>query len=179
MDPKFLRMAPFAALLLLSLALALGLCSHDNTQEQDARMVGTQIVGFDVPTLMDPRLRLSPGSWRGRVAVLNIFASWCESCVVEHEALMRLAKTGKVAIYGLAWKDKAVNVSPWLTAHGNPYQLIGIDEYGSATIPLALTGVPETFVIDKNNVIRYHKGSPLTDDDVNTILALVEKLDER
>lgn len=176
MNPKWLRIAPLIIMLLLLMALALGLVGGNVGKAINRRLIGYNIAPFDIPALGSDA-HFSPAAWQGRVAVLNIFASWCKPCAAEHAELMKLAQAGKVAIYGLAWKDKPEAVTAWLRARGNPYQLIGIDEYAKTTVATGIIGVPETFLLDKNGAIAYHVSGTLTADVVdNVILPMAEKL---
>lgn len=178
MNPQWFRAAPLVIMLLLLMALGFGLLGGTPSQEEhNQRLIGYQVAPFNVAVLGEDNARFSPDSWQGRVAMLNVFASWCATCVAEHDVLMKIAKSGKIAIYGLAWKDKPEKVVQWINDRGNPYQLIGVDELGKSTVSLALTGVPETFVFDKSGRIAYHYSGPLTDDMADTlILPLAEKL---
>jgi len=173
-NPKLLRAVPLIVMLLLAIMLAFGLL-HSHSPREGERPIGYAVSPFDIPSLSGQRF--SPATWHGRVALLNAFASWCESCTAEHDMVMKIAHTGKVAIYGLAWRDKPEKVTQWISVYGNPYQSIGVDEYGKSTVALALTGVPETFVFDKNGAIAYHYAGILPNDIVDgVILPLVEKL---
>ncbi len=177
---ELLRAAPFIAMLLLATALAFGLFSGNAPGGLNERLIGYHVAPFDVPLLGNKEAHFSPAAWQGRVAVLNVFASWCEPCAVEHEVLMKIAKSGKVAVYGLAWRDKPEKATEWIRQRGNPYQAIGVDEHGKSTVALALTGVPETFVLDRDGLIAYHYNGALTDDLAdNLILPLVEKLNAK
>ncbi len=175
MNSKVLHAVPLVALLSLSLVLAFALFHTKPPQAPHESQTGYKVTAFDIPALGGKRF--SPAVWQGKVALLNVFASWCEPCGAEHETLMDLAKTGKIAIYGLAWNDTAGKIARWIGERGNPYLSIGIDEHGESTVPLALTGVPETFVFDKSGGIAYHYSGPLTKDITdNIIVPLAEKL---
>ncbi len=172
-DAMNLRIVPLVILLMLSIALAFGL------MRPALHTAGSHMIGvtpeFSVPSLDRSKALFSPARWKGKVVVLNVFASWCESCLSEQPQLMALS--GKVPVMGLAWKDKPPMLRAWLKRHGNPFQEIGIDEGGKATMPLALSGVPETFVFDKNGKIAYDLKMPLTEEEMhNVLLPLVEKL---
>jgi cytochrome c biogenesis protein CcmG, thiol:disulfide interchange protein DsbE len=164
-------------LILLALfALLLGFARKDG-QAPDSRLVGTVLAPFEVPLSSAPDQPFSSHLWRGKVIVLNAFASWCLPCAAEHPVLMRLAESGKAEIYGLAWKDKPEKIEAWLAGRGNPYRMVGIDEKGAATVALGLTGVPETFVIGPDGTIAWHYKSNLTDEIVSRdILPLIESL---
>lgn len=107
---------------------------------------------------------LSTSDLKGQVTLLNVFASWCPGCRVEHPMLLKLSENKAVPIYGLNWKDKRADGARWLGAHRSPYVRVGLDESGRTGIDLGVTGVPETFVIDRVGRIRYRYPGPLTDE---------------
>lgn len=177
MQNKTLRLMPLLLLLIFSALLAAGLF-HSRSKQNDA-LVGKSFSPFTLDRL-DTTEAFSVPLWQGNVAVINVFATWCEPCQVEHPALMNLAASGKVNLFGIAWKDKKEKVAAWLEKRGNPYHAVGLDPLGHSTVPLALTGVPETFVLDKQGIVRFHISDALTDDMINTqILPLVEKLNAK
>ena len=109
--------------------------------------------------------------------LLNVWASWCVSCRAEHEVVTRLARTGEVPIVGLNYKDERDAALGWLRRLGDPYQVSAVDANGDVGIDWGVYGVPETFVIDQQGVVRHKHIGPLTDQAVNdTILPLVRKL---
>ena len=101
----------------------------------------------------------------GQVALVNIFASWCVPCKVEHPLLMAHAKGGAIPIYGIAWKDDPAATADLLEQDGDPYRLVGADRSGRAGIDLGVTGVPETYLVDKTGRIRYKLARPINEDD--------------
>jgi len=104
---------------------------------------------------------LATADLAGRPALLNVFASWCAGCRVEHPLLMELSRQG-VPIYGLDWKDKPADGAAWLAAYGNPYRRVGNDEAGRVGIDLGVTGAPETFVVDARGRVRHKHVGPIT-----------------
>lgn len=101
---------------------------------------------------------LTPEVMRGRVVLLNVWASWCPVCSEEQAFLLQLTQKG-VLIYGLNYKDDPRDAARWLEKWGNPYQQIGSDRFGRAAMELGVYGAPETFLIDKKGIIRYrHAG---------------------
>ncbi|MEQ1616427.1 MAG: DsbE family thiol:disulfide interchange protein [Hyphomicrobiaceae bacterium] len=107
---------------------------------------------------------LTTADLAGKVSLLNVFASWCPGCLVEHPTLMRLARAGAVPMFGVNWKDKPGDGKRWLDKHGSPYLHAGDDRTGRLGIDLGVTGVPETFVVDRTGRIRYRHAGPITDD---------------
>ncbi|WP_347252146.1 DsbE family thiol:disulfide interchange protein [Legionella sp.] len=115
--------------------------------------LGKSLPAFQLPALEEGKL-FTPDVMKGRVVLLNVWASWCEACVEEQVFLMRLARQS-VPIYGLNYKDNTQNAQRWLNEWGNPYQAVGEDKEGRVAIDLGVYGAPETFLIDKKGVIRY------------------------
>jgi cytochrome c biogenesis protein CcmG/thiol:disulfide interchange protein DsbE len=103
------------------------------------------------------------------VVVVNVFASWCIPCRAEHPLLMDLADRG-VAIYGMNYDDPADNARAFLAELGNPYQRVGADRDRRAGIEWGVYGVPETFVVDDNGVIRFKHVGPLDEESYQTVL---------
>jgi cytochrome c biogenesis protein CcmG/thiol:disulfide interchange protein DsbE len=120
---------------------------------------------------------VSRDALQGRVVLINFFASWCVPCRTEHPLLMRLAEQEHVAVYGIAWKDKPADTARIIAQLGNPYSGIGIDQNGRVGIDFGITGVPETFVIDKAGHVRRHYNAPLSAEQLrNDLLPLLHEL---
>ena len=98
----------------------------------------------------------------GKVWMLNVWASWCVACREEHPMLLEFSKLKLVPIYGLNYKDKRPDGQGWLTNFGNPYTASLFDQDGRVGIDFGVYGVPETFIIDKQGVIRMKHIGPLT-----------------
>ena len=115
----------------------------------------------------------------GRVTIVNVFASWCFPCRVEHPLLMRLARNPKVRIFGLNYKDRPDDARAWLKELGNPYYRIGGDREGRVAIDWGVYGVPETFIIDAGGRIRYKHVGPIMPSDLDEIIVpIIERLSE-
>jgi cytochrome c biogenesis protein CcmG/thiol:disulfide interchange protein DsbE len=122
-------------------------------QKLPSTQLGKSLPNFKLQMLGAEKL-FTPAAMQGKVALLNVFASWCAACVDEQVFLMKLSRES-VPIYGLNYKDKTENVSRWLSEWGNPYLAIGEDKEGKVAIDLGVYGAPETFLIDKQSIIRY------------------------
>ena len=93
--------------------------------------------------------------------MVNVFASWCEPCQVEHPLIVRLAASKVATVYGLSYKDKPKNALKWLQKLGDPYAAHGSDPKGRVAIDFGVYGIPETFIIDNDGIIRYKYVGPI------------------
>ncbi|MEE9422491.1 MAG: DsbE family thiol:disulfide interchange protein [Gammaproteobacteria bacterium] len=133
---------------------------------------------FSLPQLYAPEKLLTQNDLKNQVSLLNVWATWCGACRQEHPVVMQLAKTG-VPIYGLNYKDKRPDAKRWLKQYGNPYRANAFDEEGRVGINWGVYGAPETFVIDKQGIIRHKHIGPLTTEALNRdILPLIKLLQE-
>jgi len=151
---------PLAVFILLLGFLAVGL--KLNPREVPSPLVGRQAPAFELPILQQPDKRFTPGEMRGKVWLLNVWASWCVSCREEHPMLLALAKRGVLPILGLNYKDKGDEAIAWLKQFGNPYDFSVVDADGRIGIDYGVYGVPETYLIDADGVIRYKQIGPVT-----------------
>jgi cytochrome c biogenesis protein CcmG/thiol:disulfide interchange protein DsbE len=166
---------PFAIFAVLVGFLAVGL--RLDPREVPSPLINKPAPAFDLPQLAQPGQRMADKDLRGKVWLLNVWASWCVACREEHELLVELSKTGAVPIYGLNYKDQRADALDWLRLHGDPYAVSVSDADGRVGIDFGVYGVPETFVIDKAGVIRYKQIGPITPQVLqDTILPLVRKL---
>jgi len=147
-------------------------------REVPSPFIGKAAPGFKLQQLHDAQATFSPDDMRGKVWLLNVWASWCVSCRVEHPLLVEMSKQHVVPIVGLNYKDKRDDGKQWLARLGNPYAVSAFDVDGLVGIDYGVYGVPETFVIDKQGVIRYKQIGPITPEALEkTILPLVKKLE--
>lgn len=133
-----------------------------NPRELPSPLIGKPAPEFRVPELFEPARELSNTDLKDKVSVVNVWASWCTSCRAEHRYLLALRNQG-VRLVGLNYKDERNAAFGYLNAGGNPYEVIGYDEDGAAGIEWGVYGTPETFVIDRQGVVRYKHVGPLND----------------
>lgn len=166
---------PLAAFVVLVAFLAIGL--NLNPRDVPSPLVGKPAPDFKLPLLSDPAKSFSPAEMKGKVWLLNVWASWCVSCRQEHPVLVSFAKQGNVPIVGLNYKDQIADGKKWLVDFGDPYQLSVVDADGRVGINYGVYGVPETYVIDKQGLIRLKHTGPITADSLKTqILPLIAEL---
>ncbi len=178
--PRLSTVVPVAAFAALAAVFAVYL-HQIGSGEKDAARVPSALIGkpapqFDLPPIEGMTGGLATADLKGRVALVNVFASWCPPCRQEHPFLMRLARAG-VPIYGINIKDEPAAARGFLDGLGNPYRRIGADRSGRVSIDWGVYGYPETFVLDRSGRIRYkHIGPILADDLEARILPLLEEL---
>lgn len=168
-------LVPLAVFVVLAVFLAIGLKLRPD--EVPSPLIDKAAPVFSLPQLHEPDKLITPADFRGQVWLFNVWASWCVSCREEHPVLLQLARTGEVPIYGLNYKDTRQDAVRWLEQLGNPYTASAFDEAGQVGIDYGVYGVPETYVIDRDGVIRHKHIGPITVDVMrNEILPIVRKL---
>jgi cytochrome c biogenesis protein CcmG/thiol:disulfide interchange protein DsbE len=119
---------------------------------------------FKLSQLREPNKTFSPQEMRGKVWVLNFWGTWCVACRDEHPLLMQYAKTGAVPIYGVDYKDERAKAMQMLEEEGDPYVLSVSDPEGRVAIDYGVYGAPESYLIDRDGVIRFKHVGPITPD---------------
>lgn len=164
---------------LLLFAAFLGVAAYQLTQPKDdfvrSAMIGEPLPQFELPPAIAGTPGVSTADFRdGKPRLLNIWASWCLPCIAEAPQLERLKQEG-AEIVGVAIRDRPEDVAAFLARHGNPYARIGADDLSQVQLAIGSSGVPETFVIDGEGVIRYQH---IGDIRAEHVPVLLEKLRE-
>lgn len=168
---------PLAIFVVLVAFLAIGL--GRDPREVPSPLIGKQAPDFQLAQLHQPDKTFSPGEMRGKVWLFNVWASWCFSCREEHPFLLELQRSNAIPIYGLNTKNNRDEALAWLGELGNPYVLSAADLDGRVSIDYGVYGAPETFLIDKDGVIRFKQIGPITREVWDTrILPLVQELNK-
>ena len=155
MKVKFL--IPAAVLAALVALFAVGLTKDPS--KVPSPLIGKPAPAFDLPT--PEGARLTPAQLQGQPVLVTFWASWCTPCLQEHPLLMELSRSG-VKIVGLNYKDDPEVAKQWLARHGNPFARIAQDRDGRVGLDWGVYGVPETFVLDAQGVIRHKQIGPMT-----------------
>ena len=166
---------PLALFIALAAFLAVGLTR--DPREVPSPFIGRAAPDFRLEQVADEKLGFTPADMKGKVWLLNVWASWCASCRVEHPVLVEMSKRNVVPIVGLNYKDRREDALQWLRRYGDPYALSAYDVEGKIGIDYGVYGAPETFVIDKRGVIRYKQIGPITPEALEKkILPLIREL---
>ena len=132
---------------------------------------------FDLRQLQNAELSINNNEFAGQVSLLNVWASWCVSCRYEHPILVEYARKHRGKLYGLNYKDTRAEALAWLELHGDPYEKSAFDPDGRTGIDFGVYGVPETYVLDQQGIVRYKHIGPISQDDMDTLIVpLIEKL---
>ena len=150
---RFFLFLPLILALVLGVVLFAGIGKDPTTLE--SALIGKPVPDFALESLQDPEQQLDNSLLKGKVQLLNVWATWCPACRDEHGDLLWLAREQGVSIIGLDYKDNREDALGWLTTLGNPYQTVIYDPRGTLGFDLGVYGAPETFVIDAGGVVLY------------------------
>ena len=157
---KFKFLIPFVAFIGIAIVLGFGLTL--NPRELPSALIDKPAPNFSLGLLSDPNTKFSPKDYQGKRWILNVWASWCAACRVEHPLLNQLARDTSIPLVGLNYKDKPTDARQWLHERGNPYVKVPMDIVGDAGIDWGVYGAPETFVINEQGLIIYKHIGPVS-----------------
>ncbi len=174
---KLRALIPLLAFIVLVILLAIGLTR--DPKKIPSPLIGKPAPQFSLPAVLQPQQQVATADFIGKVALFNVWASWCAACREEHPLLVEFAKQYDTPIYGLNYKDQRADAIRWLEVFGNPYVNSAFDLQGTVGIDWGVYGVPETFLIDKKGIIRFKQIGPITMDVLNNeILPLIRQLEQ-
>jgi len=166
---RWLAVLPVIAFMALA-----GLFLTQLLSDRDAAVIPSALIGAPAPKTELPPLDgmnlpgLNSADFAGRVTLVNVFASWCAPCRVEHPLLMEVAKDKRITVAALNYKDTPENARRFLGGLGNPFAAIGVDQTGASAIDWGVYGVPESFLVGKDGRILYKYVGPFTPDAIRT-----------
>ena len=169
---------PLGLFIVLVVFLAIGLTRDPRTLP--SALLDKPAPTFRLPQLKDPAKTFSAEDMRGKVWMMNVWASWCIACRDEHEYLLQYAKSGVVPIIGLNYKDRREDALSWLGELGDPYTLSAVDLDGRVGIDYGVYGAPESYIVDKGGTIRFkHVGALTPDIWSKQVLPLIQELNRQ
>ncbi len=175
---RLLYLVPVAVSLALVVVFSWGITR--DPREIPSTLIGKSVPQFSLPPVKGRTLGLSSGNLRKDVSLVNVFASWCAECRLEHSLIMQLKSEGIVTVHGLNYKDCPDDAARWRDTQGDPYTRTGADINGRVGIDWGVYGVPETFVITKDGRIAYKQIGPLSVEVLEKkIIPLIETLNKQ
>lgn len=166
---------PFLVFAVLVAFLGVGL--NLNPREVPSPLVGRPAPQFSLKELHHPDRLFGSADLKGKVWILNVWASWCVSCRTEHPVLNAWNRNGELLLIGLNYKDEPQDALRWLQNLGNPYTRSVVDSDGRIGLDWGVYGVPESFVVDKKGIIRYKHIGPISNDDLKSkLIPMIDQL---
>jgi len=156
------------------ISLFFGLNKKDKTL--NSPLLNKPIPEINLDSLKNEKLNES--DFKKEILLVNFFASWCVPCIVEHDFLFELKKQKPIKIYGINYKDNIKNLEIWLEKLGNPYSKIGIDKTGITGINWGVNGIPESFLIDQNGIIKHKVNGVINEKQIKILLTKIESLEK-
>jgi cytochrome c biogenesis protein CcmG, thiol:disulfide interchange protein DsbE len=153
----------------------------------DPSKIPSALIGHPAPQTALPALQglvndgaqvpgLDPAAFKGKVSIVNVWASWCVPCHDEAPLFTQLAKDKRLQVVGINYKDGPDNARRFLGRYGNPFGIVGVDGNGRAAIEWGVYGVPETFVVGRDGTILYKMVGPVTPENIDSVLKVeIEK----
>ena len=161
MSLRVSTLLPVGLFVVMGIVLAVGL--NRDPKILPSMLINQPLPQFDLPPLFEGKPNINSAEFKGKgITLINVFASWCDSCRYEHPLLMRISQDSRVTLVGIDLKDGSDQAKQFLARNGDPYALIGTDESGRTAIDLGVAGPPESFVVDSQGRVRLRIPGPLT-----------------
>jgi cytochrome c biogenesis protein CcmG/thiol:disulfide interchange protein DsbE len=173
------RLVPIIVFVLLGILLAVGLKIADRKTEIPSPLIGKKLPEFSLPLLGQEDVIVTQDDLIGEPFLLNVWASWCVTCRVEHPFIEQLAESGKLRVIGLNYRDEESDALAWLRQFGNPYAMNIADLPGRTAIDLGVYAAPESFLVDPAGYIVFKQIGAVTPEVIeNEILPRVREMGE-
>ena len=173
---KKLFFIPLIIFILISSIFFYLLITERNPSELPSNIIDKKVPQFETRSLLKSKKFISSNELKNEVILVNFFATWCKPCRDEHVYLKLLLKENKMKIVGINYKDNPQNTLKWLENLGNPYSDIPIDKDGLIAIDWGVYGIPETFIVNKNGIIKYRHIGPITEKNYHKMNLLIDKI---
>ena len=173
---KYLTKIPYIIFLFILLIFFYLLIIDRNPSEIPSNLLNKKIPNFETESLFSNEKFVSSKKFGGEVILVNFFATWCQPCRAEHIYIKRFSNEKKVKIIGINYKDNSKKTLEWLRELGNPYSDVPIDKDGKIAIDWGVYGIPETFVINSNGIIKYRHIGPVTKKVYKKINLIIEDI---
>jgi len=168
---------PFLIFSLILLVFFYLLLIERNPSELPSALIDKKIPQFSGNILLKDEIFNSNEQIKNKITLINFFATWCKPCLKEHEYIMRFGNNKEIKLIGINYKDNPIKTKAWLEKLGNPYSSVILDKKGKIGIDFGVYGIPETFVVNSNGVIKYRYVGPISDKEYDKINSMIKKID--
>ena len=175
MKKKIVTVPAFIFLFILSIFFYL-LMSERDASELPSNLLNKNVPRFETESLIKNENFVSSYEFGNEIVLVNFFATWCKPCRDEHSYIKRFSDEKKIKIIGINYKDDSKKTLGWLKNLGNPYSNIAIDKRGKIAIEWGVYGIPETFIVNSDGIIKYRHVGPITDKVYNKINLLIKEI---
>ena len=172
---KILLIIPFCVFFLIILSFMYLIIKDRNPSEIPSTLIKEKVPEFETSSLIENKNFISEKEFTNQTILVNFFASWCEPCKIEHFYINKLSEKG-IKIIGINYKDDPLQAIKWLEKLGNPYAKIALDLEGDIAIDWGVYGIPETFIVNKKNIIQYRHVGPITKSEYDDFYKRVLKI---
>ena len=173
---KHLEIFPSILFLLILSAFFYLLLIDRNPSKIPSNLLNKEIPNFETETLLKNKKFISSEEFGNEIIIVNFFATWCKPCRDEHEYIKKFSKENKIRIIGINYKDDSKKTIEWIKNLGNPYSDIPLDKKGNIAIDWGVYGIPETFVVSSDGIIKYRHVGPITKKIYNKINLLIKNI---
>jgi cytochrome c biogenesis protein CcmG/thiol:disulfide interchange protein DsbE len=167
---RLIFLLPILAFIAIAVWFGMELVQGRDPSTVPSVMINKPVPNFDLLALSPGAPDLRSSDLKGHLRLINFFASWCVPCRAEHPLLLDLARDKRIELVGIAWKNKPEDARDFIAELGDPYAVTAADQSGRTGIDFGVTGVPETYLIDKQGKIRFRQVGPFTESDIRTKL---------
>ena len=175
---KKILISPIILFFLILLVFFYLLIIDRNPSELPSVLINKKVPTFEAKLLLENKTFKSPGEFENETTIVNFFATWCKPCRDEHPYLKKLSNERGLKIIGINYKDNSKRAIKWLKKLGNPYSSVLIDPNARLGIDWGVYGLPETFIVNSNAVIKYRLVGPITKRNYNAFVLKVKEVEK-
>ena len=173
---KKILLLPLGLFLLILLTFAYLLVIDRNPQEIPSNLINKKIPNFEANSLFKDEKFIFSQELKPEIVLINFFATWCKPCRDEHSYIKKFSEQKKIRVIGINYKDNPEKTIKWLNDLGNPYSDVLLDKKGQIAIDWGVYGIPETFVVNSNGIIKYRQAGPITKKIYRKINSLIKEI---
>ena len=173
---KQIFIIPFIFFILILLVFFYLLIIERNPTELPSNLLNKNVPKFVANSLIKKEKFVSSEEFGNEIVLVNFFATWCKPCRDEHAFIKRFSNEKKIKVIGINYKDNQKKTINWLNNLGNPYSNVPLDKDGKIAIDWGVYGIPETFIVNSEGIIKYRHVGPITHEEYKKINLLIEKI---